>query len=66
MTVLFPASSERVTTGVFVRLDETGKAVEVREKKRISENCTLGAYYFKSCALYERLYDEFYANEGNL
>ena len=50
----------------FVRLDETGKAVEVREKKRISENCTLGAYYFKSCALYERLYDEFYANEGNL
>ena len=30
----------------FVKLDSNGKAVEVREKKRISDNCTLGAYYF--------------------
>lgn len=50
----------------FVRLDETGKAVEVREKTRISENCTLGAYYFKSCALYEQLYREFYADNAHL
>lgn len=50
----------------FVKLDETGKAVEVREKVRISENCTLGAYYFKSCGLYEDLYNEYYSSNENL
>ena len=51
----------------FVRLDEaTGKAVEIREKKRISDHCTLGAYYFKSCRFYQELYQEYYSQEGNL
>ena len=50
----------------FVKLDENDKAVEVREKVRISDNCTLGAYYFKSCGLYEDLYKEYYSNEDNL
>ena len=36
----------------FVRLDSSGNAVEVREKMRISDNCTLGAYYFSSAKLY--------------
>ncbi len=44
----------------FVRLDDDGKVVEIKEKKRISDHCTLGAYYFKTCALYEELYDEYY------
>lgn len=44
----------------FVKLDQSGKAIEVREKQRISDNCTLGAYYFKSCELYEKLYKEYY------
>lgn len=44
----------------FVRLDAHGAAVEVREKKRISAHCTVGAYYFKSCALYEQLYHACY------
>ncbi len=44
----------------FVRLDDEGRAAEIREKKRISEHCTLGAYYFRSCALYEELYQEYY------
>jgi len=44
----------------FVRLDESGKAVEVREKERISDNCTLGAYYFSSAELFEKLYNEYY------
>lgn len=44
----------------FVKLDENENAVEVREKERISDHCTLGAYYFKTCALYETLYREFY------
>ena len=33
----------------FVKLNDTGKAVEVREKERISDNCTIGLYYFKDC-----------------
>ena len=44
----------------FVRLNDDGKAVEVREKVRISDYCTLGAYYFKTCGLYEALYKEYY------
>ncbi len=50
----------------FVKLDEDQRAVEVREKVRISDNCTLGAYYFKSCKLYEDLYEEYYSNEDKL
>jgi len=50
----------------FVKLDESGKAVEVREKQRISDNCTLGAYYFKSCGLYEQMYKEYYRVGSNL
>lgn len=50
----------------FVKLDENEKATEVREKNRISEYCTLGAYYFKTCALYETLYNEYYTSDVNL
>ena len=50
----------------FVRLNDRGEVVEIKEKQRISDYCTLGAYYFGSCALYQRLYDEFYANRKNL
>lgn len=44
----------------FVRLDKDGKAAEIKEKVRISEHCTLGAYYFKSCVLYADLYHDYY------
>lgn len=44
----------------FVKIDDKGDALEVREKVRISDNCTLGAYYFKSCGLYEQMYHEYY------
>ncbi len=50
----------------FVKLDESGKAVLVKEKERISEFCTLGAYYFKSCKLYEELYDSYYTKGNQL
>lgn len=50
----------------FVRLNDRGEVVEIKEKQRISDNCTLGAYYFSSCALYQRLYDEFYTNRKTL
>lgn len=46
----------------FVRLGEHGKAVEVKEKERIADNCTLGAYYFSSAKLYRQLYQEYYEN----
>ena len=50
----------------FAKLDDEGRVTEVREKVRISDNCTLGAYYFSSCALYEQLYDEYYAQTDRL
>lgn len=50
----------------FVRLDEQGKAVEVREKKRISHHCSIGAYYFSTASLYEKVYREFYKENQNM
>lgn len=51
----------------FVKIDnKDGRALEVREKKRISENCTLGAYYFKSCNLYKDIYTEYYVDKTNI
>ena len=46
----------------FVRTDEDGRVVEVREKERISDNCSIGAYYFRSCDLYASLYRRFYGD----
>ena len=40
--------------------------MEVREKERISDYCTLGAYYFRTCGLYEKLYKEYYGEGANL
>ena len=50
----------------FVELDENGDACAVREKERISDNCTLGAYYFRTCALYEEMYESYYKSGGNM
>lgn len=50
----------------FVRLDADGNTVEVREKERISDNCTLGAYYFKSAGLYRKLYEEYCADDSRM
>ncbi|SEH30120.1 glycosyltransferase family 2 protein [Selenomonas sp. KH1T6] len=51
----------------FVRLGEGDKAaVEVREKKRISDHCSIGAYYFRSCKLYEDIYREMYVEREYL
>ena len=50
----------------FVKLDENGKAVEVREKQRISDNCTIGLYYFRNCELYEQVYNEYYADDAHM
>lgn len=50
----------------FVKLNDNEMAETVAEKERISDNCTLGAYYFKSCSLYEELYREYYAEDEHL
>ena len=50
----------------FVRLNEKGIVVEVQEKQRISDNCTLGAYFFSSARLYKELYTEYYSDERHL
>ena len=47
----------------FVRLNENNEVVEIKEKERISNYCTIGAYYFKTCKLYQNLYDEFYSEQ---
>ena len=50
----------------FVSLDSKGNATEVREKQRISNNCTIGLYYFKTCRLYETIYNEYYKDNENI
>ena len=50
----------------FVKLDDDGNAVEVREKTRISNNCTIGLYYFKTAALYEKIYNEYYRDDSKI
>ena len=50
----------------FVRTGPSGQAIEVREKVRISNHCTLGAYYFKCCAFYEKLYTRYYKDDSHL
>ncbi len=55
-----PCFTAEGTHWSFVRLDESGKVIEVREKERISNHCSLGAYYFSSCKLYADLYNTFY------
>lgn len=49
----------------FVKLDQNKNAIEVKEKERISDNCTLGAYYFKNCKLYANLYKKYYTDNYN-
>ncbi|MFA6123466.1 MAG: glycosyltransferase family 2 protein [Sphingomonas sp.] len=46
----------------FVRTDADGRAVEVREKKRISPYATVGLYWFSSAAMYTTTYDRFFSN----
>lgn len=49
----------------FVKLNKNGKVIEVKEKERISDNCTLGAYFFSSAKLFKGLYEEYYEFRNN-
>lgn len=50
----------------FVRADAQGRALEVREKQRISPHATLGLYGFGSVGLYRQAYEEYYADPAHL
>lgn len=50
----------------FVKLDNKNKVVDVREKVKISDNASVGAYYFKSAQEYKRVYDIYYKNDDNM
>ena len=43
-----------------------GKVIDVREKVKISDNASVGAYYFRSAAEYIRIYEEYYKNDSNI
>ncbi len=47
----------------FVKTGKNNKAVEVSEKKRISDNCSIGLYCFSSYKLFCNLYKEFYLSK---
>ena len=42
------------------------RIIEIREKKRISEDATIGLYWFRSGALYADLYRRFYASSERM
>ena len=46
----------------FVRVNNNNQAIEVREKEKISDNCSVGAYYFSSAELYKTLYNMYYGD----
>jgi dTDP-glucose pyrophosphorylase len=48
----------------FVRVDSAGRALEVREKVRISDHATIGFYWFASADLYRTTYKSYYATVG--
>ncbi|MEA1648328.1 glycosyltransferase family 2 protein [Nitrospirillum sp. BR 11164] len=50
----------------FARADETGRIAELREKERISDDATVGLYWFSSFTLYARSYAAFFADPANM
>ena len=44
----------------FVRVDASGRAVEVREKTRIAPHASVGLYWFRSAVEYRALYRDFF------
>lgn len=59
----FPADGDHWS---FVRTGEDGKAVEVREKVRISNHATVGLYWFDSFSRFEDAYRSYYERSGKV
>ena len=43
----------------FLKLDENNQVLEVKEKKRISDNCSVGTYVFNSAEMFNSLIDKY-------
>lgn len=50
----------------FVRLGENGWAVDLAEKKRISDYASIGLYWFAHAGRYAQIYERFFADADNL
>lgn len=61
-----PCMKEEGEHWSFVKVDATGIAVDVQEKKRISDNCSIGLYSFESCLIFEDCYENYFLEEDNL
>lgn len=48
----------------FARIDATGRALELREKVRISPHATVGLYWFSSAKTYIETYHDFFGQGG--
>jgi len=60
----FRATGERWSFASFD--EENGLVVDIAEKRRISENATIGLYGFRSFRFYEQAYREHYASPLNI
>lgn len=59
----FPAEGDHWS---FARTAADDRAIELREKRRISPHATIGLYWFSSFHLYRRSYSAFYETAGTL
>lgn len=50
----------------FARTDKSGRVLEVKEKVRISDNCSIGAYYFSSAKLYKTAFAAYYTSSQSV
>lgn len=50
----------------FVKLGDDGWAVDLAEKQRISDNASIGLYWFSRAGRYVELYDRFFSDRKNL
>jgi len=59
----FPGPGEHWS---FAKVDSGDRAIEVREKQKISEHATIGFYWFKSFDLYADTYKYYYSIPANI
>lgn len=50
----------------FAKADETGRIHELREKVRISDDATIGLYWFSSFDIYAKNYTDYYSDPAKL
>lgn len=50
----------------FAKADETGRISELREKVRISDDATIGLYWFSSFDSYAKIYGDYYSDPAKL